>query len=382
VQSASAIQRGGTAVAAKAKPLYDYMTLAALYQGCAAGATVYASTNMNPSPGGVSATQITNRCAGLKAKGLLTATTQQAQSDEALQKLHDAGYEPDSDLLHATHFSTYATPAVALSYANAYARASVKDNLCGYSFAVVNAANQPAPVSSTTANSTGIAQIFANGNGVPPTGPIQIINNNSVGGPLVDQASTSASTNVQDLNIDGMACLRGLWTGTVDGSGAPLTGTLLTQSNAVKAGVQEVLRTGRVHGIPTILVQGRNDALVPINHASRAYYGANKMAEGANSPVFYYEVTNAQHFDTFIGAFAGYQTRFIPLHRYVLQSLDFMYAHLRSGTVIPPSQVVRTTPRSSTSQTVTKSQNVPDIPATPAAADQITFSNGTLIVPD
>jgi len=84
---------------------------------------------------------------------------------------------------------------------------------------------------------------------------------------------------------------------------------------------------------------------------------------------------------------AGYQTRFIPLHRYVLQALDFMYAHLKppSGTAapaIPPSQVVRTTPRSSTNSVVSKSQNVPDIPATPAAADQITFSSGTLNIPE
>jgi hydroxybutyrate-dimer hydrolase len=380
VQSTAAIQRGGTAVAAKGKPLYDYMTLAALYQGCAAGASVYATTNMNPN---LSAMQITNRCAGLKAKGLLTATTQQAQSDEALQKLHDAGYEADSDLLHATHFSTYATPAVAVTYANAYARSSVKDSLCNYSFAAIDqASGVPVAVGAMAANANGLEQIFGNGNGVPPTAPLEIINNADPRGPHRDQVSNSASTGAADFNIDGAACLRGLWTGTVDGSGAPLTGTLLTQSNAVKAGVQEVLRTGRVHGIPTILVQGRNDALVPINHASRAYYGANKIAEGANSPVVYYEVTNAQHFDTFIGIFAGYQTRFIPLHRYVLQSLDFMYAHLRSGTVIPPSQVVRTTPRSSTSQFISKSQNVPDIPAVPAAADQITFSNGTLNVPE
>jgi hydroxybutyrate-dimer hydrolase len=382
MQSTSAIQRGGTAVPAKGKPLYDYMTLAALYQGCAAGAAIY-QMGTNPQMNSLTPLQITNRCAGLKAKGLLTATTQQAQSDEALQKLHDAGYEADSDLLHATHFSTYATPGVALTYANAYARASVKDNLCGYSFAVIDGANHPAPLSSSTANSTGIAQIFGNGNGVPPMVPtIQIINNNSVGGPLLDQTSTSPSTNAADFNIDGTACLRGLWTGTADGSGAALSGALLTQSNALKSGVQQVLKTGRVHGIPTILVQGRSDALVPVNHASRAYYGANKIAEGANSPVVYYEVTNAQHFDTFINLFDGYKTRFIPLHRYVIESLDIMYKHLKSGDPIPPSQVVRTTPRSSVNQVITKSQNVPDIPAAPAAADQITFSNGTLNVPD
>jgi len=344
---------------------------------------------MNTGPFSPTTTLITSRCAGLKAKGLLTATTQQAQSDEALQKLHEAGYEADSDLLHATHFGTYATPAVALTYANAYARASVKDNLCDYSFGAVDSQTTGAlvPVSSTAVNANGLAQIFGNGNGVPPTGPIEIINNKAPNGPHRDQVSVSASTMATDSNIDGAACLRGLWTGTVDGSGAALTGTLLAQSNALKSGVQQVLRAGRVHGIPTILVQGRSDALVPINHASRAYYGANKVAEGANSPVVYYEVTNAQHFDTFIGLIAGYQTRFIPLHRYVLQALDFMYAHLKppSGTsapAIPPSQVVRTTPRSSTNSVVSKSQNVPDIPATPAAADQITFSSGTLNIPE
>jgi hydroxybutyrate-dimer hydrolase len=382
VQSTSAIQRGGTAVAAKGKPLYDYTTLAALYQGCAAGASVYVGTNMNTqfSP---TTQQITDRCAGLKAKGLLTATTQQAQSDESLQKLHEAGYESDSDLLHATHFGTYATPAVALTYANAYARASVKDNLCDYSFAVVDSQTSGVPVAigSVTANANGLAQIFGNGNGVPPTGPIEIINNKDPRGPHRDQVSQSASTMAADLNIDGAACLRGLWTGTVDGSGTALTGTLLTQSNLLKSGVQQVLRAGRVHGIPTILVQGRSDALVPVNHASRAYYGANKMAEGVNSPVVYYEVTNAQHFDSFIALITGYQTRYIPLHRYVIESLDFMYAHLKSGAAIPPSQVVRTTPRTSSNSVVTK-QNVPDIPATPAAADQITFSNGTVNIPE
>ena len=383
VSSTPTITRAGNAVAAKSKPLYDYTTMAALFQGCAAGAAIYASnTNMNPQPGGVTPAQITNRCAGLKAKGLLTATTQQAQSDEALQKLHQAGYEADSDLLHATHFSTYATPAVAVTYANAYARANVKDNLCGYSFAAVDATGSPVAVTSSAVITNGLAQLFGTGNGVPPTAPIQLINNNSLGtGPKQDQVSVSASTGAQDLNIDGAACLRGLWTGTTDGVGAALTGDLLTQSNAVKAGVQQVLHSGRVRGIPTILVQGRNDALIPVNHASRAYLAANKAAEGANSAAVYYEVTNAQHFDAFITAFPGYQTRFIPLHRYVIQGLDLMYAHLKSGTAIPASQVVRTTPRATGATQITTT-NVPPIPATPAAADQITFSNGTLNIPD
>ena len=329
-------------------------------------------------------TQINARCNGLTAKGLLTAGANQqpAQSNEALQRLADAGYESETIALHASHFGLYVTPAVALTYANAYSRASVKDNLCGYSFAVVDsqASGLPVALGTVAANANGLAQIFANGSGVPPMFPLEVINNNSQGGPKRDQVSLSAS-GAQDFNIDGAACLHGLWTGTINGSGAPLTGDLLAQSNGLKAGVQQVLRSGRVRGIPTILVQGRSDTLVPVNHASRAYLGANKMAEGANSPAVYYEVTNAQHFDAFITAFPGYQTRFIPLHRYVIQSLDLMYAHLKTGAAIPPSQVVRTTPRP-TSGTMINPSNVPPVSATPAAADQITFSNGTLNVPD
>jgi len=36
----------------------------------------------------------------------------------------------------------------------------------------------------------------------------------------------------------------------------------------------------RLRGKPAIIVHGRSDALVPVNHASRAYYAANHEAEG------------------------------------------------------------------------------------------------------
>ena len=400
VASTSTIQRGGVTVTSTARPLYDYTTLAALYQGCAAGASgTPANVNF------LTATQINNRCAALKAKGLLNAAdnTAQGQSNEALTRLQQAGYENDSNLLHSSHFFSYATPAVAVTYANAYSRASVKDNLCGYSFAFIDSTGAPAGLAGNPQHSNALAVIFANGNGVPgPMGAfsssagsssgIQIIANGAIGGPKQDQAAQSQTGSSlgltgTDFNTDGAACLRSLYTGT-DSTGA-LTGSLLAASNALKAGIQEVLRSGKLHGIPTILVQGRSDTLVPVNHASRAYLGANKLAEGANSPTVYYEVTNAQHFDTFIPAFGtGFQGRFLPLHRYVIQSLDLMYAHLKNNAPLPPSQVVRTTPRgwanpaNQTSPNPITPANVPPISATPAATDQINFNNGTLSIPD
>ena len=377
VATTSTIKRGGTAVSAAGKTLFDYTTLANLYQPCAALAATATAADM---PAFYSPAQATNRCAALKAKGLLTSSSTGDQAQESLLKLQAAGWQPESDLLINSHFGLYATPAIAVTYANSYARAGVKDNLCGFSYALTDAGGAPVAVSATAATGAAVAQIFASGNGIPPTGGINLVNNNAVGGAARDQGSVSASTGAKDYNIDGAICLRNLATGTDVTTGAALTGADLITSNAIKAGIQQVLRTANLHGKPAILVQGRADALVPINHGSRAWLGANQLVEGSNSKAVLYEVANAQHFDAFL-ALPGMATRFIPLHRYVVQSLDLMYAKLKTGAALPPSQVVRTTVRASATTAITTT-NVPPIPATPTAADAITFANGTLSIPE
>ncbi len=72
-------------------------------------------------------------------------------------------------------------------------------------------------------------------------------------------------------------------------------------------------------------------------------------------------MTNAQHFDAFIdnAVAAGIRLAFVPLHYYFIQAMDRMWAHLTQSTPLPPSQVVRTTPRG----------------GTPGAAPQITTAN-------
>ena len=82
----------------------------------------------------------TNRCASLRAKGLLVGNTLAEQADEALQKLRDYGWEPEAAILHASHAAFEIAPAVTVTFGNALARASVKDNLCGYSFGATTAA--------------------------------------------------------------------------------------------------------------------------------------------------------------------------------------------------------------------------------------------------
>ena len=359
------VTRGNTTLVGTGRPLYDYFTLANLLQPCAA-----LSTRALGSPGGafIPAASATNRCSALKTYGLLTGTTTAAQAEEALDALIAAGWEPSTAVLHASHYA-FATLPVTMAYANAYGRFSVADNLCGYSYAGVDAAGKPAPLAAAA-----LASVFGTGNGVPPMAGIQIINNASPGGAVRDPISLSPSTGLSDFNVDGAICLRNLWTGT--------------DANAVRVqqGVAETQRTGNLHGKPAIIVHGRSDTLVPPAFTSRPYFGLNKIVEGSASRLSYIEVTNAQHFDAFIdsAALPGYDSMYVPLHYYFLQAMDLMYAHLTSGAPLPPSQVVRTTPRAGTPGQAPQIAlaNVPPISQSPAAGSQITFSNNTVLIPD
>jgi len=206
---------------------------------------------------------------------------------------------------------------------------------------------------------------------VPPTAGISIVNNNNpaaFGGPRLDLVSASPSTNRFDFNLDGALCQRD----PVTGAGA--------QAVRVQHGIGEIQRSGDLNGKPTIIVHGRDDTLVPVNFSSRPYYARNLQVERGRSRVAYIEVTNAQHFDAFLG-FPGYSENYVPLHVYFNRALDALYAHLTSGAKLPPSQVVRTTPRGALATPIAPG-NVPAWSTAPAAADRITFDGRMLFIPD
>ncbi len=356
------ITRGSTSYTGGSKPLFDYFSYANLLQPCAALSAAAVGSPFAYT--GATAALAANRCASLKAGGMVTGTTTAEQADDAMAKLRAYGYEAESNLLQASMWS-FATPAIAVTYANTYGRFSVKDNVCGFSFAGIDAAANPIALTTAQLNS-----IFSLGNGVPPGGGLQIIWNNSVGGPKNHGAGTSPSTSALDFSYDGANCLRALWTGTD------------ANATKVKAGIAETYRTGNLKGKPTIIVHGRSDTLIPANFSSRPYVLKNATVEGAASQVRYIEVTNGQHFDAFL-PFAGYDTRYIPLHLYYVRAMDAMWAHLKTGAALPPSQVVRTTPRGGTSPApAIAASNVPAIAASPAAGDRITISGSTMTVPD
>ena len=364
------VKRGTTTIAVTGKTLVDYTTLANLYQSCASLSSQLAGSPFQATYAASFGFFAGNRCASLKARGLLTASTTAAQADEALQRLRDYGWEAESDALHASQAAFEVAPAVSVTFATGLSRASVKDNLCGYSFASTTATGVI-----NTLDAAMLAQLGAIGNGVPPANGVQLINNNNPLGPVRDLVSASPSTGVADLNLDGALCLRNLVTGT-DAAALKL-----------QAGVNETRRNGNLRGKPAIIVHGRADALLPVNHTSRPYYALNKLTEGSASRLSYIEVTNAQHFDAFIGlptVLPGYDSRYVPLHVYLKRALDAVYANLRSGTPLPASQVLRTVPRGGTpgAAPAISAANVPAIAAMPSAADAISFGGNTVTIPN
>jgi hydroxybutyrate-dimer hydrolase len=337
------------------RTLLDYFTVAILYQPCAAVATPDAPRRQK-------LTFAENRCRSLREKNLLKGDTIEAQAEESLAKLRDYGWEPESDILHASHYDV-APDATASKYASDHGRFGVEDRVCGFSYAAVDKDGRPMAVPADV-----LATIFATAPGGAPVGPIDVVNDRDPTGPRRNALSVSPSTNRQDYNLDGALCLREL---AVGGS---------TDAQRVQSGIREFLASGDLRGKPTIVVHGRADARVPVGFTSRPYLGLNSLVEGDRSRLSYVEVTNAEHFDS---SEPGYDNRFVRLTLYHLRALEAMYAHLTRKVLLPPSQVVRTAPRGGEpghAPAVTPA-NMPPIAADPAPGDRIAVEYGQVSIP-
>lgn len=388
---------GGQPVANVGKPLIDYFTYRMLYELCASiSASAQAPNGIRPgwfgfgtTPLGNALTQVNGvelqtiaqgRCQSLADKGLVTGTTTAQQADAALAKMQAYGW--DDALINALHASHYrlADAYVAVGYVIAYGKFSVSDNVCGFSLANVDAMGKVAAQVPAVQ-----ASLFSTSNGLNSGG--EIIYNDSVGGPRSYHVGVSPSTNRIDGSLDAFLCLRSMVTGVDTVTGAALSGAALAMSQRVQAGFRDVLLNGNVRGKPLVIVAGRSDALVPVNHAARAYVAFNSKVE-ANPNVRYYEIQNGNHFDAFLpnaagGGVQGYDALLVPVHYYFTNAMDLLWARLKTNAALPMSQVVRTTPRGGTpgAAPAITTANVPKIAASPAVANMITIGGGTINVP-
>ncbi|MEM9740214.1 MAG: 3-hydroxybutyrate oligomer hydrolase family protein [Pseudomonadota bacterium] len=112
-------------------------------------------------------------------------------------------------------------------------------------------------------------------------------------------------------------------------------------SRRIWASVAETLASAETTGRPTVILHGRCDSLISINHSSRAYIAALSASGGDMRHVRYYEHEHGQHFESLLGV-PGFASLFEPLLPAVFQALEATRRHLFEGTTLPPSQVIRT----------------------------------------
>jgi hydroxybutyrate-dimer hydrolase len=378
------IRFGDETFPALGNTLYDDVTAMALYADCAslweglAGMPLFGLE-----PVGAPASARANRCASLHEVGLLEAEALQDQPFEALQKLRAIGYAEELDWGIPFHAFINVWRSLNPTYAAAYGRLAVWDNVCDVSFAYTDpASNQPAPVPPAVAET-----LFATSAGIPATGGINLIADAATQGPIVETLAISPSTGRQDLNLESALCFRYLSTGVADGLPDGASREMRTWHRRVERGARDVKTTADLNGTPAIIIHGRQDALVFPDSHSRPYYALNQLVEGEDSNLSYIEVTPGQHWDAFISTLlvdpADGGTQWAPLHFYLTRGLDMMLAHLLSDAPLPPSQVVRASARGTSAYTLADVGARLPLPALDPGDDAITFdpARRTLFIP-
>ncbi|MEP1216651.1 MAG: 3-hydroxybutyrate oligomer hydrolase family protein [Marinobacter sp.] len=368
-------QGSGPEITEHSRSLLDYTTALAVYQGCA---------NIAPEIRDVAPLNATfnnftvaeNICNSLANKGLVTGATTDDRAADALRILEEeVGIQPEQNLLAPVHFGLAVAQSISMTYANAYAQAGVEDRLCDVSLAATDAAGAVTPLSGAQE-----AALFSASNGIPPSAGVNLVYDNAEGQPTNLAASASPSSSQPDYGLDALLCLRSLAVGTDVTSGAALSGTAAEMTDRIADGIEQVRASGNLQGKPAVFVTGRADAILPINHTSRPYFGLNQRVEGSGSKLRYYEILNAHHLDVLNG-FPGIADRYVPLHHYYFQALDLVWANLADKQALPPSQVVRTVPRGDIA-TPLSAANLTPIAANPDAGDLILFSDDQVQIPD
>jgi len=298
-------------------PAYNILAIAntmALYQPCAVLAHTPTAS--------IFAGQMTlrqahfkQRCSNLKKTNLLHATTPDEQAIEAQEKLSQLGFGRSSYSLQGFAVAAQLWEALSINYSNSYGRYSIEDQLCGFSYGATSPTGLGISASQALRH-----KAFGLSSGIPPTAGIGLLRQDK---PQGDYFGWYHSTqNKLDPSFEPLRCLQQHY-----------------QHSAIQTGLKEAAFTADFNNKPTIIIHGIKDSLVFINHNSRALmsYRAEKYPQRHN--VHYYEIDNAQHFDSLL-ALPEFGRQLVPLHHYYEQALDLMWAHLRNNTPLPPHQQV------------------------------------------
>ncbi len=291
---------------AGAPPLYDFVTQAALLMPCA----LLTQQDLPQPPLHAQAMAAgSQRCALLRAAGQVQGDDTATQALSARQQLADAGLSDAA--LRAGAFSTGFDlwRAIAVTYASAYGRFWAGEHPCGYRFSAAAADGTPGPAAAALR-----ATWWSEGSGIPPGSGVVLVDGNA-----------AAEDPLRGLN-----CLRTLGRG--DGPDA----------RRVRAGITEATAKAPRRGLPIVVIHGRDDGLVPVSMTSDRYVG---FARKAGAQIAYWQVDNAQHFDSLL-AFPDYRARYVPLLPYMFAAMDQVWDHLEDpARALPQDARIQPTPR-------------------------------------
>jgi len=359
-----AIRSGDTEWREVGRSLLDYATLHDVWQPCAVLALDRAATPaLNAA--GLDYDASARRCRGLRELGLVATDDPVQQAQEALAQLRSAGILEQADSLAIANVQAGLWPAISATYANAYGRFSAAEHLCNVSFAARGASGQVMPL-----DERALAALPALSSGIPPTAGVQLIHDRPPGDIEADS----------DESLRTALCWRNLLAPQPVAADPAQVDYAARQR--VQAGIEEVRSTAAPPAAPIIIIHGRADALIPVNHNSRAYVGLDLMQRGAESQLRYYEIEHGQHFDAWLGL-PEFAARFVPMQVYFERALDLMFSHLTAGAELPASHVVRTRSRGWQAGIVPELDglHVPELQDY-ADRDLIGMDGDTLLIPD
>jgi hydroxybutyrate-dimer hydrolase len=335
-----------------------------------------------------------NRCDRLVELGLLEEndlTEEDGRYDDlgtqAQEKLNTYGGMLEEQNLFQPVLYTQGEEVMA-TYASTYGKFHVEDQLFGISFSQVEGSSAavprfPALYSSRDINVNMIGENLLGG----ASKMMKLINNNADiagGGSRENYLSTNEGETSPDGNLT--AALQ-YFKMSIPGlrewikAGHWLTYKELRTFLRIQKGIRKTVLTGRLRGKPTILIQGRSDEVVHINHGSRAYYARYLQRGDDADKMAFLEIENGHHLEMFNARIPDYGTNSSYIHPYYDDAVGMMIDHLKNGIPLPGSQVVRAQKKGTGDITP---DMFPEIQMTPGPDDAIVWDDATntLIIPE
>ena len=361
----------GRDIAAPGRSLFDYGTEHFLWQPAALahglpGDAPFATAMAAAAP------VLQQWCGALAAAGLLPQATLPEQAAYAREQLLAGGARSEALELGGFNVGGFMWSGMSYAYSMAYARLLPGEMPFGVRFAATDAAGQPRALRGDE-----LARAWCDASGLAPTLGINALapGTDGSGEVNVNGGSVELALRFRALATGGQ--LPATNTGTSTANGATPVGVAGLLGARVQQGLQAATMSGRLDNRPVAIVHGRADALIQVNHSSRAYY-ALARSQGATG-LRYYEVQHAQHFDGYLGL-SGMGERYVPLNAWLERALTLVEANLQQGQALPASQVVRSSPRGAGLPALTEA-HLGRLAADPGA-DAVLFDGVRLTVPE